>query len=170
MNDGEFSVWKFFADGTHEPVRRFVSAEQAVKAAKRCTDNAAAGNIQRVIITDGGDCICFEWQQDRGVTHVSSALADKEPAKRPVKRSERSVPCHVCGYLADSTALVDGGYTLSPGDLNVCFNCGALGILKEDCTLRAPRPEEAGNLPEPALMFQLAIRSRGLLEERLEKE
>ena len=69
MNGGEFSVCRFFTGGTYQYVCRFVSAEQAVRTAKRCAENAAAGTtVQRVIITDGGDCTCFMWEQGRGIT------------------------------------------------------------------------------------------------------
>jgi len=62
-----FSVYQFFIDGTHERVRHFVSALEAVKAARHYTDNVATrmGVIERVIITDGGDMTCFEWKNHR---------------------------------------------------------------------------------------------------------
>lgn len=65
----EFSVVQFFKDGTHEYVRRFVSAEEATEAAGHyCTSVAAQmGAVERVIITDGGDCCCFEWIWDKGI-------------------------------------------------------------------------------------------------------
>ena len=45
-------------------MRRNVGAEEAVKAAKHYTENVGArmGITKRVIITDGSDYICFEWQ------------------------------------------------------------------------------------------------------------
>lgn len=66
---GEFSVVQYFLDGTYEYVRRYVSDQEAVKAARHYTDNvmARAGMIDKVIITDGGDCVCFEWRKDEGV-------------------------------------------------------------------------------------------------------
>jgi hypothetical protein len=68
---GEFSVTQFFKDGTHETVRQFVSAEEAVTTFDHYTSNVASriGITSRVIITDGGDCICFEWQHGRGITY-----------------------------------------------------------------------------------------------------
>jgi hypothetical protein len=68
--DEQYSVCQFFEDGTHEYVRRHVDAKAAVEAAKHYTSNVAAkiGFVHRVIITDGGDCICFEWQHGKGVT------------------------------------------------------------------------------------------------------
>lgn len=67
----EYSVCQFFADGSYEYVARFVGAEEAVNTAKSYTERPAAkiGIIQRVIITDGGDCCCFEWQFGKGVTY-----------------------------------------------------------------------------------------------------
>jgi hypothetical protein len=69
-NMNEFSVYQFFEDGSYEKVREFVSAEEATKAAHHYTNNVASklGIVKRVIITDGGDCTCFEWQYGKGVT------------------------------------------------------------------------------------------------------
>jgi hypothetical protein len=69
MNEGEFSVYQFFSDGTYEQVRSFVSADEAVKAAQHYSNNVASrmGLTKRVIITDGGDCCVFEWKQGEGV-------------------------------------------------------------------------------------------------------
>lgn len=66
----EFSVCQFFPDGTYEYVRRFVSAEVALAVAKTYCSNPAAkiGITQRVIITNGGDEIAFEWQHGKGIT------------------------------------------------------------------------------------------------------
>ncbi len=60
----EFSVYQFFTDGTYERVRSFVSAEEAVQAAHHYTHNIAVkmGVVNRVMITDGGDCCVFEWK------------------------------------------------------------------------------------------------------------
>ena len=70
MNTNEFSVCQFFEDDTHEYVRRYVSAEEAVKAARHYTTNVAVkmGITKRVIITDGGDCITWEWINGIGQT------------------------------------------------------------------------------------------------------
>jgi hypothetical protein len=65
----EFSVCQFFQDGTYEYVRRFVSAEEAVNAVAHFRDSVAVktGLVTRVIITDGGDNCCLEWQQGKGI-------------------------------------------------------------------------------------------------------
>jgi len=67
---GEYSVCQFFEDGLSEYVRRWVGAQEAVEAAKHYCSSVAArcGITRRVIITDGGDCTCFEWQYGKGVT------------------------------------------------------------------------------------------------------
>ena len=81
---GEFSVAQFFVNGTYEYVRRFISAEEAVEAAKHYTDSIAAraGMVTRVIITDGGDFTNFEWQFGKGVTfppeHIVKGETDGE--------------------------------------------------------------------------------------------
>lgn len=69
MSDNEFSVYQFLEGDICERVRSFVSAEEAVKAAKHYTTNVAVkmGITKRVIITDGGDCITFEWLKDKGI-------------------------------------------------------------------------------------------------------
>jgi hypothetical protein len=70
-NEKEFSVCIFYPNDTYEYVRRYVSAEEAVTVAKSYTERPAAliGVINRVIITDGGDCTNFEWKFGKGVTY-----------------------------------------------------------------------------------------------------
>lgn len=70
-DDDEFSVCQFFVDGSYEYVRRYVSAEEAVKAAKHYTTciGARLGTTVRVIITDGGDFTNFEWKYGEGITY-----------------------------------------------------------------------------------------------------
>jgi hypothetical protein len=65
----EFSVYQFFEGGSYECVRQYVDAENASKAAQHyCTSvGAQMGFTQRVIITDGGDTICFEWVYGKGI-------------------------------------------------------------------------------------------------------
>lgn len=74
---GEFSVCQFFADKSagYEYVRRYVSAREAMKAFKHYTNNVAArlGMVERIIVTDGGDCINFEWQYGKGITFPDAA-------------------------------------------------------------------------------------------------
>jgi len=66
---GEFSVYQYFANDDYEEVLRFVDGRTAVETAKRLTTSIGGllGTTKRVIITDDGDCCCFEWLHDRGV-------------------------------------------------------------------------------------------------------
>jgi hypothetical protein len=70
MAEGQYSVCQFFEDDSYEYVRRFVDAAEAVKAVAHYTNNVTSriGITKRVIITDGGDSICFEWEFGKGIT------------------------------------------------------------------------------------------------------
>lgn len=69
MSETEFSVAQFFKDGTYRYVCRWITAEEAVTIAKEYVIDIAARDVtQRVIITDGGDCTCFEWINGLGIT------------------------------------------------------------------------------------------------------
>jgi hypothetical protein len=48
---------------------KYVSLEEATKWFKHHTTNVTAkvGITQRVIMTDGGDCIVAEWQHGKGI-------------------------------------------------------------------------------------------------------
>ncbi len=74
--EGEFSVCQFFPDGQYEYVRRFVSAEEAVEAARHYTTSVGArlGTTVRVIITDGGDSINWEWKYGEGIVYPKKVL------------------------------------------------------------------------------------------------
>ena len=68
--DEHFSVYQFFMDGSYEQVCHLVSAERAADVFARYTKTLGAqlGTTVRVIITDGGDCICMEWIFGKGIT------------------------------------------------------------------------------------------------------
>jgi hypothetical protein len=68
---GEFSVFQFFPDDTHECVRQGVDAAEAVEAAMHYATSIAArmGLTRRVIITDGDDFTTFEWKWAEGITY-----------------------------------------------------------------------------------------------------
>lgn len=68
-----YNVFQFFADGSQEQVRERCDAQEAVVAAHHyCTSvGARMGFTRRVIITDSGDCCCFEWKWDEGITFGS---------------------------------------------------------------------------------------------------
>ena len=74
---GEYSVCQFFQDGSYEYVKRFVGAEEAMGAAIGYSSNVSAkfGLTRRVIITDGGDCINWEWRFGEGVVFPPPAPA-----------------------------------------------------------------------------------------------
>jgi hypothetical protein len=82
MSHGEFSVCQFFKDGTYEYVRRYVGAEEAVKAFNHYTNNVVARMgivVERVIITDGGDSVNMEWVSGKGVTYPPKDPPDLVP-------------------------------------------------------------------------------------------
>lgn len=66
-----FSVCQFFADGSSEYVRRYVTAAEAMKAFVFYTRNVASkiGMTKRVIVTDNGDCVNLEWKFGEGVVY-----------------------------------------------------------------------------------------------------
>lgn len=77
MSSGEFSVCQFFEDGSYERVREGVSAEEAVHAFGHYTTNVVARLgiiVERVIITDGGDCVNMEWIRGKGITFPPEAV------------------------------------------------------------------------------------------------
>lgn len=66
-----FCVWQEFTDHTIEKVRDWVTAQEAVDAARHYTNNVAVrmGIVQRVWIVDTLDTCVFEWQKGKGVIH-----------------------------------------------------------------------------------------------------
>lgn len=76
----EFSVYQWFADGQYECVRKHVEPEEAVKAAHHYTTNVAArtGMVNRVMITDGGDCCVFEWRNGRVIWPTKEAMEESD--------------------------------------------------------------------------------------------
>jgi hypothetical protein len=70
-NRGEHSVCEFFCDESYAYVDpRFVDAKTAMDMARKSITSlrARTGLIKKVIVTDGGDCINFEWRHGIGVT------------------------------------------------------------------------------------------------------
>lgn len=67
---GEFSVCQFFPNEDYQYFVRFVDAETAMLKAKGLIESVGGriGTTKRVIVTDGGDSICFEWQHGKGIT------------------------------------------------------------------------------------------------------
>jgi hypothetical protein len=91
--EGEFSVCQFFKDDSYEYVRRYVSAEEAVEAAKHYTTSVGArfGTTKRVIVTDGGDYTNFEWKFGEGITYPPKDGTQQNPentSKQTVDRPD----------------------------------------------------------------------------------
>ena len=65
-----FNVWWWDKDGGQHKELTSVEAKHAMQAVKRLTTGPASvlGIVERVIITDNGDCINFEWTKAAGVT------------------------------------------------------------------------------------------------------
>ncbi len=84
----EFSVYQWFVDGQREDVLRFVSMEEAVQTATNLARSVGAkiGTTARVIITDGGDCCCWEWLREDGIVFPQELYGQ---LKRGIKRDER---------------------------------------------------------------------------------
>jgi hypothetical protein len=66
---GEFSVYQFFKNDDYEEVLRGVDPKTAVESAHSLVNSIGGtlGTTQRVIITDGGDSIAFEWKHGEGI-------------------------------------------------------------------------------------------------------
>ena len=67
---GEFSVCTFFFDGTYGYDLRGVDPETAVNKLKSISESIGArvlNIVDRIIMTDGGDCICVEWKNGEGI-------------------------------------------------------------------------------------------------------
>lgn len=77
----EFSVCQFFADGTNEYVRRFVTIEEAVNAFRHYCHSVGAqiGFVSRVIITDGLDMTAAEWVYGKGLVFPPKPASDPDP-------------------------------------------------------------------------------------------
>ena len=73
MSEAKFSVYQFFPDDTYEHVLCGVSAEKAVICASGLSRSVGAqiGTTRRVIITDSGDSINWEWVFGKGVVFPS---------------------------------------------------------------------------------------------------
>lgn len=85
MPMNEFSVYQFFNDDLYERVRSHVSAEEAVLAAEHYINNVASklGLTKRVIITDGGDCVVYEWVKGKGVVFPPDLASEASPPPAP---------------------------------------------------------------------------------------
>jgi hypothetical protein len=80
MSEKEFSLYWWDAhDGQHEELR-FVDAETAVKRSFSLANGPAAklGMVKKIMITDGGDCCVFEWNNELGVVWPAEEENDFE--------------------------------------------------------------------------------------------
>jgi len=77
MTVHEFSVYWFDPDGNSYAEARFIEVKAACQLAKSLMERPAAqlGFIRRVIITDGGDCTCFEWKHGEGIVYPPQEAA-----------------------------------------------------------------------------------------------
>lgn len=64
-----FTVYLFFPNGDWNMEGNGLSAEDAIKLAKRITQRPAVllGIIARVIVTDADDYTVFDWRNGKGV-------------------------------------------------------------------------------------------------------
>jgi hypothetical protein len=74
MSEELFSVYQMFSEkagGMTEKVRELVPAQQAIEAFAHYTNSVGAklGIVERVIVTDGGDCTNVEWRYGKGYTY-----------------------------------------------------------------------------------------------------
>jgi hypothetical protein len=86
MSTHEFNVCQFFVHGgEYEYVRRWVTAEEAMKAFYHYTNNVAVkmGVVERVIVTDGGDCINAEWKKGLGYTYPPELVELQRQGRTP---------------------------------------------------------------------------------------
>jgi hypothetical protein len=66
----QFSVYQFFVDDSCERVASFVTALKAAEIVAQLIHSldARVGTTRRVIITDGLDCLAWEWKHGHGIT------------------------------------------------------------------------------------------------------
>jgi hypothetical protein len=76
----EFSVVVFYRNGYHSYVERYVSAKAAMTIFSRSIKAAMTmpGQVDKVIITDGGDCTNAMWIAGEGFTYPPE-LVGREP-------------------------------------------------------------------------------------------
>jgi hypothetical protein len=80
-----FSVCQWFMDGSYDYEVKYVSSEEAVRVAINLARSVGAriGTTTRVIIVDGGDCTCWEWQYPVGVTFPEATRGDLSVTSKP---------------------------------------------------------------------------------------
>jgi len=118
---GEYSVTQFFPDDQYEITFQFVDAETAVRGAVALTRSVGGqlGTTQRVIITDGGDSICWEWLHGTGVVFGMSGQTPPDGSRDLAEAAPPGPPPGwICMYCNTSNG---------PKDRH-CVNCGKRNI------------------------------------------
>ena len=69
MDDERYNVVIFNFEGYGHYAGRDLSAEQAVRAAKRLVERSSRLLIERIIITDEDDMTNFLWERDKGIVY-----------------------------------------------------------------------------------------------------
>lgn len=72
--DNQFSVCVFYLDGKYEYKLRYDNVVRAFAVVMQHQSNSL---IKRIIITDGGDRIVFEWWADIGIVWPPITLDDQ---------------------------------------------------------------------------------------------
>ena len=82
-NDKQFSVCRFYANGTYEYSARWISFHNAIKELARCANDfdSEIGATLRIIIVDGLDLINVEWVRGQGLVYPTGGMMDAEAAK-----------------------------------------------------------------------------------------
>jgi hypothetical protein len=89
---GQFSVCRFFATGAYEYACRYVGAAEAYETAWRLAISPCApeGITTRVIITDGGDCTVWDWEDGKGVVFPEGWTLESGPPAQSKTTPEKS--------------------------------------------------------------------------------
>lgn len=102
-NESEFSVYQFFADGTYEKVVSFVGPEKAMQTVTALANSIGAklGTTKRIIMTDGGDCINWEWKFGEGITFPLSEKTEEAmtllDVREKIRKALETAGIHVTG-------------------------------------------------------------------------
>jgi hypothetical protein len=150
----EFSVCQFFADATCEYLGRYLSDEDAVQLAVQAARSVGArlGTTKRVIITDGGDSINWEWKHGKGVVYPPE-LAGQDVDSKDDATAVSTQNCPTCGepYSRDPSpraAICSNGF-------HCCRDCTWVAgrrvqLCVRHCADCARIAEEDGDILPPA--------------------
>lgn len=92
----EYSVHWWDKDGGQHTEMRWQMPKKCMEAIKRLTGGPASllGIVHRAIITDGGDCIVFEWKIKEGITWPTKDQMDDH--RRGVTQTDAEDESHDC--------------------------------------------------------------------------